>query len=121
MGLTGESSATLPLPEEDSNEPQLIGFFMTGAYQEILGDMHNLFGDTHSVDVRLGDTGHYSVTGTVNGDTVAEVLKYVNFDAGTLLAAYRRKFANQGLDSEPDQKLLAELAEGLNGYTYLEH
>ncbi|NWO04970.1 MAG: biosynthetic arginine decarboxylase [Alteromonadaceae bacterium] len=112
---------TLPLPEEDSNEPQLIGFFMTGAYQEILGDMHNLFGDTHSVDVRLDDTGHYSVTGTVNGDTVSEVLRYVNFDAGTLLAAYRRKFADQGLDSEPDQKLLAELAEGLNGYTYLEH
>ena len=112
---------TLPLPEEDSNEPQLIGFFMTGAYQEILGDMHNLFGDTHSVDVRLDDTGHYSVTGTVNGDTVAEVLKYVNFDAGTLLAAYHRKFADQGLDSEPDQQLLAELAEGLNGYTYLEH
>ena len=112
---------TLPLPEEDSNEPQLIGFFMTGAYQEILGDMHNLFGDTHSVDVRLDDTGHYSVTGTVNGDTVSEVLRYVNFDAGTLLAAYRRKFADQGLDSEPDQQLLAELAEGLNGYTYLEH
>ena len=112
---------TLPLPEETPGEPQLIGFFMTGAYQEILGDMHNLFGDTHSVDVRLDSAGQYTVTETFNGDTVAGVLKYVNFDADTLLTAYRRKFADQGLNTAPDQQLLAELADGLNGYTYLEH
>ena len=111
---------TLPLPEERADEPLLMGFFMTGAYQEILGDMHNLFGDTHSVDVRLNSGGHYAVTETVEGDTVARVLRYVNFEPATLLAAYREKFAHSELPKALSQTLLAELAEGLDGYTYLE-
>jgi arginine decarboxylase len=111
---------TLPLPEEHPGEPLLMGFFMTGAYQEILGDMHNLFGDTHSVDVRLNATGQYDVTETVNGDTVARVLRYVNFDAATLMESYRDKLALSGLDSTLQQQLLGELADGLEGYTYLE-
>ncbi|MGO1232172.1 MAG: biosynthetic arginine decarboxylase [Marinobacter sp.] len=111
---------TLPLPEEHPDEPLLMGFFMTGAYQEILGDMHNLFGDTHSVDVRLNATGQYDVTETVNGDTVARVLRYVNFDAATLIESYRDKLALSGLDSTLQQQLLGELADGLEGYTYLE-
>lgn len=111
---------TLPLPEERADDPLLMGFFMTGAYQEILGDMHNLFGDTHSVDVRLNSDGHYAVTETVEGDTVARVLRYVNFEPATLLAAYREKFAHSELPKALSQTLLAELAEGLDGYTYLE-
>ena len=111
---------TLPLPEEHPDDPLLMGFFMTGAYQEILGDMHNLFGDTHSVDVRLDSKGQYAVTETVKGDTVSEVLRYVNFDPATLLAAYKDKFATSDLGATLSQKLLAELADGLEGYTYLE-
>ena len=111
---------TLPLPENDPAQPLLMGFFMTGAYQEILGDMHNLFGDTHSVDVRVNPAGRYDVTETVNGDTVAQVLRYVNFEPATLLAAYRETFAASGLEATLSQQLLAELTEGLEGYTYLE-
>ncbi|WP_372986454.1 biosynthetic arginine decarboxylase [Marinobacter sp.] len=111
---------TLPLPEENCDGPLLMGFFMTGAYQEILGDMHNLFGDTHSVDVRLDDQGGYAIGDPITGDTVAKVLRYVNFEPDQLLEAYRRKFSASELPESQQKALLAELAAGLEGYTYLE-
>ena len=111
---------TLPLPEHDDSDPLLIGFFMTGAYQEILGDMHNLFGDTHSVDVRLNPNGDYDISQPTEGDTVAEILRYVNFDPEALIAAYRQRFMASGLSAEEQKPLLQELEAGLQGYTYLE-
>ncbi|KAA1172409.1 biosynthetic arginine decarboxylase [Marinobacter salinexigens] len=111
---------TLPMPGDEVGEPLLMGFFMTGAYQEILGDMHNLFGDTHSVDVRLTDNGSYTISPPVVGDTVSKVLRYVNFEPEALLDAYCRKFAQSGLPETLQSELLAELAAGLEGYTYLE-
>jgi arginine decarboxylase len=111
---------TLPLPEEDPDTPLIMGFFMTGAYQEILGDMHNLFGDTHSVDVRINGQGHYDVSEAIEGDTVARVLRYVNFEPDNLLSAYERKFAASGLPQATREALLEELRAGLEGYTYLE-
>lgn len=111
---------TLPLPEHSPDEPLLMGFFMTGAYQEILGDMHNLFGDTHSVDIRLDDQGRCVIGEPITGDTVAKVLRYVNFDPLTLLESYRGQFEASTLEPELQQQLLAELAAGLEGYTYLE-
>ena len=98
----------------------LMGFFMTGAYQEILGDMHNLFGDTHSVDVRRNAGGGHTVSETIHGDTVARVLQYVNFEPAALLRAYQQKFAASGLPEEQQATLLEELGNGLEGYTYLE-
>jgi arginine decarboxylase len=97
-----------------------MGFFMTGAYQEILGDMHNLFGDTHSVDVHGNEGGGYTISDPIRGDTVAKVLQYVNFEPTALIAAYERKFAASELDQSTRGTLLAELASGLSGYTYLE-
>ena len=114
------TETTLPLPEEKAGDPLLMGFFMTGAYQEILGDMHNLFGDTHSVDVRLTDKGGYEISEPITGDTVAKVLRYVNFEPDTLLQAYRQKFTASNLPADTQSSLLAELAAGLDGYTYLE-
>ncbi|MET4027021.1 arginine decarboxylase [Marinobacter sp. MBR-99] len=111
---------TLALPEEKEGEPLLMGFFMTGAYQEILGDMHNLFGDTHSVDVRLNDQGKYDIGTPITGDTVAKVLRYVNFEPDNLLRAYQDKFAASDLNEPTQARLLAELKAGLEGYTYLE-
>jgi arginine decarboxylase len=114
---------TLPLPADVPGEPLLMGFFMTGAYQEILGDMHNLFGDTHSVDVRLDSDkpgGGYTISDPIQGDTVAKVLRYVNFEPDALIRAYENKLAGSDLDSATCQTLLAELAGGLSGYTYLE-
>lgn len=114
------TETTLPMPEDIPGEPLLMGFFMTGAYQEILGDMHNLFGDTHSVDVRLSANGGYDIGEPITGDTVAKVLRYVNFEPEALLSAYRRKFSASGLAADTQSALLAELAAGLDGYTYLE-
>jgi arginine decarboxylase len=111
---------TLPLPADVPGEPMLMGFFMTGAYQEILGDMHNLFGDTHSVDVRSNAGGGYTISDPIRGDTVAKVLQYVNFEPADLTAAYERKFSTSELDQNTRATLLAELTGGLNGYTYLE-
>src|SRR6266567_140273 len=65
-------------------EPYILGIFLTGAYQEILGDLHNLFGDTNAVHIRATEKG-YEVTGLVHGDTVTEVLNYVQFNASDLL------------------------------------
>ncbi len=111
---------TLPMPLDDPRSPLLMGFFMTGAYQEILGDMHNLFGDTHSVDVRRDAEGGYEVSEASAGDTVAKILRYVNFEPEALLETYRQKFGASDLAEDEQRSLLAELESGLNGYTYLE-
>ena len=75
-------------------EPYMLGIFLTGAYQEILGDLHNLFGDTNAVHVRLVANSGYEITDLVHGDTVTEVLNYVQFRASDLLPTFRRKVAN---------------------------
>ena len=80
----------LELHPYHEGEPYVLGIFLTGAYQEILGDLHNLFGDTNAVHVRLSPTG-YEVTDLVHGDSVTEVLNYVQFRASDLLTVFRRK------------------------------
>ncbi len=113
--------ATLPLHALKPGEPYLLGIFMVGAYQEILGDMHNLFGDTDSVHVEPTADGGYKLTQARRGDTVGSVLRYVHFDAEDLLSAYREKLADvKDLDSETRKSHLREFQEGLDGYTYLE-
>ncbi|MGF2688103.1 biosynthetic arginine decarboxylase [Marinobacter sp. DUT-3] len=111
---------TLPLPENKPGEPLLMGFFMTGAYQEILGDMHNLFGDTHSVDVHGNGAEGYTVSDATTGDTVAKVLRYVNFEPEALLKSYQHQFRASSLPADEQTRLFNELKGGLDGYTYLE-
>jgi arginine decarboxylase len=101
-------------------EPYILGIFLTGAYQEILGDLHNLFGDTNAVHVKLTDGG-YEITDLVEGDTVTEVLKYVQFNANDLIATFRRKVTNAGdLSRQEANAFIADYLAGLEGYTYLE-
>jgi arginine decarboxylase len=100
-------------------EPYVLGIFLTGAYQEILGDLHNLFGDTNAVHVRLTDTG-YEVGDLVHGDTVTEVLNYVQFSAPHLVATFRKKVQNAKLKRTEANTFIADYVEGLAGYTYLE-
>jgi arginine decarboxylase len=101
-------------------EPYILGIFLTGAYQEILGDLHNLFGDTNAVHVKITETG-YEVTDLVHGDTVTEVLNYVQFHASDLLATFRRKVgAVPGLPRADANAFIADYVAGLEGYTYLE-
>jgi len=101
-------------------EPYILGIFLTGAYQEILGDLHNLFGDTNAVHVRLNDQG-YEITDLVHGDTVTEVLNYVQFHASDLLATFRRKVTGaKDLSRQEANSFIADYVAGLEGYTYLE-
>jgi len=101
-------------------EPYILGIFLTGAYQEILGDLHNLFGDTNAVHVRLKEHG-YEITDLVHGDTVTEVLTYVQFHASDLLATFRRKVARATtLKRQDANAYIADYVAGLEGYTYLE-
>jgi arginine decarboxylase len=101
-------------------EPYILGIFLTGAYQEILGDLHNLFGDTNAVHVRLTEQG-YEITDLVHGDTVTEVLNYVQFQASDLLATFRRKVSNaKDLSRTEANRFIADFVAGLEGYTYLE-
>jgi arginine decarboxylase len=117
-GKSGQPS--LPLHEFRDKEQYLLGVFLTGAYQEILGDLHNLFGDTNAVHIRLADSG-YEITDLVHGDTVTEVLNYVQFKAGDLLATFRRKVAAATSLTRPESNtFIAEYVAGLEGYTYLE-
>jgi arginine decarboxylase len=110
---------SLPVHEIEKNEPYLLGIFLVGAYQEILGDMHNLFGDTHAINVQLTETG-YELIEPELGDTVEDMLKYVHFDMTHFREHYRLKLANAGLSNELQQRYFSELEEGLQGYTYLE-
>lgn len=112
---------SLELHEFRDGEDYILGIFLTGAYQEILGDLHNLFGDTNAVHVRLNDQGAYEITDLVEGDTVTEVLNYVQFGASQLLATFRRKVnAASSLTREEANAFIADYVAGLEGYTYLE-
>jgi len=111
---------TFPMHALREGEDYLIGMFLIGAYQEILGDMHNLFGDTDAVNVELDGQGGYRLTQPEKGDAVDELLRYVHYDPEQMLAAYRHKLAEQGVTGEQAEACFAELRDGLSGYTYLE-
>jgi arginine decarboxylase len=112
--------SSLPVHEFRSDEEYLLGIFMVGAYQEILGDMHNLFGDTDSINVELTADGGHQLSDPLRGDTVDSVLRYVRFNPADLLMAYRRKINAANISESQRQHFLKELEAGLTGYTYLE-
>jgi arginine decarboxylase len=114
---------TLPLHPFNGSE-YYLGSFLIGAYQEILGDLHNLFGDTNAVHVSLNGNGEIILDNVIKGDTVREVLDYVQFRAESLLGQFRRDVEvalREGkIGYEESGRLLRFYEEGLNGYTYLE-
>jgi arginine decarboxylase len=114
---------TLPL-HSFNGEPYYLGAFLVGAYQEILGDLHNLFGDTNAVHVRLDGNGSVVLETVIRGDTVREVLDYVQFKTPALLEQFRTDVetaVREGrIGYEESGSLLRFYEEGLNGYTYLE-
>ena len=120
-GRTGKP--TLELHNLNGDDPYILGIFLTGAYQEILGDLHNLFGDTNAVHLRLGkgEGAGYEITDLVHGDTTTEVLNYVQFEAQALIATFRKKVQRaKGLTRSESNTFIAEYIDGLAGYTYLE-
>jgi arginine decarboxylase len=105
-----------------NGEPYLIGAFLVGAYQEVLGDLHNLFGDTDAVHVKVaGDD--YSVEHVVEGDSVAEVLAYMQYSKDDLISRVRRSIESALRDKRltvaESGRLMKRYEEGLEGYTYL--
>ena len=112
--------STLPLHELRDNETYLIGIFLLGAYQEILGDMHNLFGDTDSLHVELNGKDGFEIARALRGDSTDHVLELVHFKPEAMRAAYRRRIEAKIPDKERQAQYLQELEAGLTGYTYLE-
>ncbi len=114
---------TLPL-HSFNGQPYILGAFLVGAYQEILGDLHNLFGDTNAVHVSLGEANEVVLNTVVKGDTVREVLDYVNYSSRALIEQFRSDVESalrEGrIGYEEAGRLLRFYEEGLNGYTYLE-
>ncbi|MCX6543999.1 MAG: biosynthetic arginine decarboxylase [Acidobacteria bacterium] len=114
---------TLPL-HVVNGEPYFLAVFLIGAYQEILGDMHNLFGDTHTVHVTQDEQGGVVLDSLIKGDTVREVLQYVNYNPDSLVSKLRsdtETAVREGrLSYEESGRLLKFYEEGLQGYTYLE-
>jgi arginine decarboxylase len=114
---------TLPLHPLNGGQ-YILGAFLVGAYQEILGDLHNLFGDTNAVHVSLAENNEVILNTVVQGDTVREVLDYVQFNAKALLDQFRvdvETALREGkIGYEESGRLLRFYENGLNGYTYLE-
>lgn len=116
-------SKTLPLHADTADEKYLLGIFMAGAYQEILGDLHNLFGDTHAVHIRM-DGDSYELEQAVEGESVAEVLDYVQFHETVLIDRMKRQIQQarneKRLTAKEANAFLRFYQQGLKGYTYLE-
>ncbi len=112
--------ASLPLHEWKAGESYLLGIFLVGAYQEILGDMHNLFGDTDSLHIRLSEEG-YRLDQACCGDRVDDLLRYVHFDPDDLIQNYHAKIAAANLTAQEKQDCLETLLSGMSGYSYLQN
>jgi arginine decarboxylase len=104
-------------------EAYYLGMFLNGAYQEILGDLHNLFGDTHAVHVALTEEGGYQVRHVIKGDSVSEVLRYVAYQPDSMVDAVRRqaeRAVSAGrLTNDQLRTLMRHYEDSLRSYTYL--
>jgi len=120
---TRNLSYYLPVHALKPKEPYYIGVFLVGAYQEILGDMHNLFGDTNAVHVSVDDKG-YSIDQIIDGETVAEVLEYVQYNPKKLVRTVETWVTSSVksgiITAEEGKEFLSNYRSGLYGYTYLE-
>ncbi|NTU60078.1 MAG: biosynthetic arginine decarboxylase [Deltaproteobacteria bacterium] len=113
---------TLPLHELKPGQDYLLGVFLVGAYQETLGDLHNLLGDTNVASVRIGDNGEIEYARELEGDSVEDVLSYVEYDPRELTNRFREKAeraVREGVINGQQRRLLTAAYEGgLRGYTY---
>jgi len=114
-------SSTLLLPPYEPKNPYNLAFFLVGAYQEILGNLHNLFGDTNSMDVTLTADGKFEINDLVSGDTVSHVLHLAHYDTKQLLQSYKKQLIRTKLSNEQIQAYLDELRSVFAHLTYLGH
>ena len=115
---------TLPVHPLREGEPYYFGVFLVGAYQETLGDLHNLMGDTHVVSVRINGDGSFDFVREMGGDSIADVLSYVEYQPQQLLEQFRRtaeRAVRSGRIAPVERQNVLELfSASLRGYTYFE-
>jgi arginine decarboxylase len=115
--------SVLDVHPPQAGKPYYLAMFLVGAYQEILGDLHNLFGDTNAIHIALDDEHGYRIERVIEGDSVAEVLSYVQYEKQDLIRRMRSRMetaVRQGTINMKESALLMKLyEEGLSGYTYL--
>lgn len=106
------------------DEPYYIGIFLIGAYQETLGELHNLFGDTHAVQIEITGENQYKIKGLTKGDTIRQVIDYVSYRSADLLHKMRDQIEtaieNNKLTIDESAQLMERFEQGLQGYTYFE-
>lgn len=123
--LAGGEQSCLPLHPLRQDEDYILGVFLMGAYQETLGDLHNLFGDTHVVSVRINSDGSFDVNKELAGDSVADVLRMVEHNPKDMLEKFRstaeQAVREKRISLAERQQILQDLTEQLQGYTYYEH
>ncbi len=115
---------TVDLHDLNDGKPYYLGVFLVGAYQEVLGDLHNLFGDTHTVHVSVTGPNRYKIDRIVEGDTVGEVLSYMQYNKKEILTLIRKavekSIEDKRISIKESAKLQKFMEDGLTGYTYLE-
>jgi arginine decarboxylase len=115
---------TLPLHELRDDEEYYLGAFLVGAYQETLGDLHNLLGDTNVVSIRISQDGDFSFVREVDGDSVADVLSYVEYEPKNMLEDFRtmaeQAVRDKRITPQERGRIVRAYADGLRGYTYFE-
>ena len=120
---TSNNAYHLPVHELREGEPYYIGVFLVGAYQEILGDLHNLFGDTNAVHISIKDD-EYVVDKIIEGETIADVLDYVQFDHKRMVRAIEiwvsKSVKSGAITLDEGKEFISNYRSGLYGYTYLE-
>ncbi|MDC0227052.1 biosynthetic arginine decarboxylase [Alphaproteobacteria bacterium] len=117
-------SNTLPLHHIKDNEDYFLGVFYIGAYQETLGDLHNLFGDTNVVTIKLKEDGGYQLLHEQEGDTISEVLSYVEYEPKDIINRFKRivedAVRSRDLSLSERKQLTQSFKESISGYTYFE-
>jgi arginine decarboxylase len=122
--LKNGTSPSIPVHDLPEDRPYHMGVFFVGAYQETLGDLHNLFGDTNVVTIELRDDGGFDLLHEQEGDTIAEVLSYVEYDPNDCVAAFRKlvdgAISAGTITVEERRPLMNAYRDSINGYTYYE-
>lgn len=115
---------TIPLHTFHPEEEYYLGVFLVGAYQETLGDLHNLFGDTNVVSVRINEDGSHDLINEIHGDSVEDVLSYVEYDTRKMRINFRKKaeeaIAQKSITAAERKEIMTAYENGLRGYTYYE-
>ncbi len=116
--------SSLPLHAVREGEPYRLGIFLVGAYQETLGDLHNLFGDTNVVSVRIAEDGHCEFVHEIEGDSIADVLSYVEYNPQVMQDRFRRiaeQAVREGKISASERlDIMKAFSASMRGYTYYE-